>query len=140
MLSKNAFRRLVKQCLAEVITEELGNADSRITPAERKQIGKSFAAAGLDGNGHFQKKEHGLQAITKVLDSLGFQLDMVSADIIMGDEGSRNLSFRRKNDAGADPFTEKEAIANSRIVFSWYNRAPQGQIGQSDFEILSYAS
>lgn len=130
---------MVKQCIAEVLTESPAS-DNRISPGERNKIGKAFAAAGLDGNGHFEKKEHGLQAITKVLDSLGFQLDMVSGDIIMGDQGSRNLTFRRKNDAGQDPFTEKEEIGNSRIVFTWYNRAPQGSMGRADYEILSYAS
>lgn len=137
MLSKFAFKHLVKQCIAEVLVEAPSAVD-KLSASERNKIGKAFAAAHLDGNGHFEKKEHGLQAITAVLDSLGFQLDMVSADIIMGDQGSRNLLFRRKNDPGADPFTEKPEIQNSRIVFSWYNRAQQGH--PADFEILAYAS
>lgn len=136
-MSKYSFKYLVKQCIAEVLVEAPSSED-RISKGEQGKIGKAFTDAGLDGNGHFKKKEHGLQAITSVLDSLGFQLDMVSADIIMGDQGSRNLTFRRRNDPGQDPFTEKPEIANSRIVFSWYNRAQPGR--PSDFEVVAYAS
>lgn len=137
MMSKFAFKHLVKQCIAEVLVEA-PSSESRLSAGERNKIGKAFRIARLDGNGHFEKKEHGLQAITAVLDSLGFQLDMVSADMIMGDQGSRNLLFRRKNDPGQDPFTEKPEIENSRIVFTWYNRAQPGH--PTDFEIVAYAS
>jgi hypothetical protein len=138
MLIKNSFKHLVKQCLAEVIVEAPEPQENKLGASERNKISKAFAAAHLDGNGSFQKKEHGLQAITAVLDSLGFKLDMVSSDIIMGDQGSRNLSFRRNNDPGQDPFTEKREIENSRIVFSWYNRSQPGN--PANFEILAYAS
>jgi len=116
---------------------------TKLTNSERKKIGAAFTKAGLDGNGRFEKKEHGLSAITDALSSLGFELNMVSGDLIMGDKGQRNLPFRRANDPGADPFTDKPEIENSRIVFVWermdgptfqYSNAP------SKFEILAYAS
>jgi len=115
----------------------------KLTNSERKKIGAAFTKLGLDGNGRFEKKEHGLSAITDALSSLGFQLNMVSGDTIMGDKGQRNLPFRRTNDPGADVFTDKPEIENSRIVFVWerldgpgfaYPHAP------SKFEILAYAS
>lgn len=106
----------------------------RISNSERNKIGNAFAKLGLDGNGRFVKKEHGLGAVNSALQSLGFQLDMVSADIIMGDKGSRNFTFRRVNDEGQDAFTEKPEIINSRIVFNWELLSPD------KFEVLAYAS
>lgn len=115
----------------------------RIDNSERNKISKAFAKVGLDGNGRFEKKEHGLRAVSDVLADFGFQLDMVSADTIMGDKGSRNLIFRRVNDPGQDPFTEKPEIVNSRISFNWERL--DGSTFQypdtpSKFEILAYAS
>lgn len=119
------------------------DSESNITNAERSKMIDAFKRAGLDGNGRFVKKEQGLAATTQILDALGFNLDMVTADSIMGDKGSRQLIFRRKNDAGQDIFTEKPEIQNSRIVFGWtrmdgptfqYSNAP------SKFEIHVYAS
>ena len=110
----------------------------KLSNSERNKIGAAFKQAGLDGNGRFEKKERGLAAVTNALDSLGFQLDMVSGDMIMGDSGSRNFIFRRKNAPGQDPFTQTNEISNSRIVFTWENLASQGQ--PVKFEILAYAS
>ena len=115
----------------------------KISNSERKRIGLAFKKAGLDGNGRFEKKEHGLQAITNALSSLGFQLDMVSADTIMGDKGNRNLIFRRANSVGDDPFSEKSEIQNSRISFNWERLdGPTHQYpnSPSKFEVLAYAS
>ena len=115
--------------------EEAGEQKpEKISNGERNKLGKEFAKLGLDGNGRFVKKEYGLRAVTSVLDSLGFQLDMVTLDTIMGDKGSRNFVYRRKNDEGQDPFSEKPEIINSRIVFTWELLAPD------KFEVLVYAS
>jgi hypothetical protein len=111
---------------------------NKLTPKEKRQIGEAFAKVGLDGNGRFPKIETGLSAVTNVLASLGFNLDMVSSDQIRGDKGSQMLTFRRANDAGADPFTEKVMIDNSRIAFSWENLSNAGV--EKRFEILAYAS
>lgn len=116
---------------------------TNLTDAERSRMTAAFKKVGLDGNGRFTKKEHGLAAVTKILDALGFNLDMVTADSIMGDKGSRSFIFRRKNDEGQDIFTEKPEIENSRIVFSWQRMdGPTHQYPQSPskFEILVYAS
>jgi hypothetical protein len=110
----------------------------KLSNGERNQISKAFAKLGLDGNGRFPKIETGLAAVTDALSSLGFQLDMVSKDMIMGDKGSRMLTYRRVNDPGQDIYTEKPEIQNSRIAFNWENLSQQDQIPQ--FEILAYAS
>lgn len=119
----------------EFIAEMGVKADTnRLSASERRMIGKAFAERGLDGNGRFEKKEGGLGAITDALNSLGFQLDMVSGDLILGDKGTRAFIFRRVNTPGQDPFTQKDEIPNSRIVFNWELLSP------NKFEILAYAS
>lgn len=121
--------------------DEAAASETKISSAERKNIHAAFQKLGLDGNGRFLKKEHGLQAVTNALSELGFTLDMVSADLIMGDKGSRNFLFRRSNDQRQDPFSEKNEIDNSRIVFNWEKlQGMQGQGGSSPFEILAYPS
>ncbi len=107
---------------------------NKLSNSERQKIGKEFAKVGLDGNGRFQKKEEGLQKVTDALSNLGFQLDMVSGDVIMSDKGSRNLTFRRKNEPGQDAYTEQPIIDNSRIAFTWE------LLDGRSFEILAYAS
>ncbi len=122
-ISENVFR-----------LEEAPSVVNKLSKPEQRAIGSAFAKAGLDGNGRFEKKEQGLLTVTNALSSLGFQLDMVSADMIMGDRGSRNLLFRRQNPPGTDAFTEQPEISNSRIAFTWELLSP------GKFEILAYAS
>ena len=146
--TKKSFESLVKQCIAEVITEspKQNKADkmvSNISQAERNKLHDSLKKRGVDGNGRFDKKEHGLREVSNALDECGFILDMVSADIIMGDKGSRMLPFRRKNDEGADIYSEKPMIENSRLVFNWERLdGPTHQYPNSPhkFEIQTYAS
>lgn len=114
--------------------KEANSNINKLSSSERNKISAGFAKAGLDGNGRFVKKEHGLQAVSQVLSSLGFQLDMVSGDLIMGDKGSRNFIFRRVNTPGQDTFTENPEISNSRIAFVWELLSP------NKYEILAYAS
>lgn len=129
------LKDLVLECLNEVLTE--AGAVNKLSTGERNKLTAAFAKLKLDGNGRFPKKEHGLQAVSQALSLYGFQLDMVSADLIMGDKGSRNFIFRRANAAGQDPFTEQPEIENSRIVFTWENL---GTPENPKFEILVYAS
>lgn len=112
--------------------------EDKLSKKEQNQIGNEFAKLGLDGNGRFEKVSLGLRAVTNALSDLGFNLDMVSGDLILGDRGNRTFTFRRQNDEGQDIFTEKPEITNSRIVFVWENLAAEGQ--PKRFEVLAYAS
>ncbi len=132
------IKSLIKECINEVLAEDAAGAVDKLSQSDRNKLAQGFKVAKLDGNGRFQKKEHGLQAVSKVLSAFGFQLDMVSGDLIMGDKGQRMFVFRRANAEGQDPYTEQPEIANSRIVFVWENLARPGQPAQ--FEILVYAS
>jgi hypothetical protein len=129
-----ASKKLNLEGTTERTLDEVGNKPNKISNGERNKIGMVFKKAGLDGNGRFEKKEAGLAAVTTALSSLGFSLDMVTGDMLMGDQGSRNFIYRRKNAEGQDPFTEGPEITNSRIVFNWTLLAP------GKFEILAYAS
>jgi len=134
----NSFRLAEVQPIS--MMTEGGNT---LTSSERTKIQAAFKKVGLDGNGRFEKKELGLAAVTKILSVLGFQLDMVTGDLIMGDKGYRNFTFRRANDPDQDPFTEKPEISNSYIVFNWERMdgpTHQHPDSPSKFEIHAYAS
>jgi hypothetical protein len=128
----------LRSLIRETVVAEAGAAVDKLSNSERSKISSAFAKAGVDGNGRFEKKEHGIQAVSQALSSLGFQLDMVSGDLIMGEKGSRTLRFRRANAQGQDPFTEQPAIENSYIVFNWENLSGPGQPAR--FEVQCYAS
>lgn len=113
----------------------------KVSPRDKKNISEAFKKLGLDGNGRFESVGQGLAAVTKALSELGFNLDMVNADQIRGDQGSVALPFRRSNDEGQDPFTEKDGIKNSRVAFSWTNLVGgSDQLAPKKFECLAYPS
>jgi hypothetical protein len=109
-----------------------------LSAPERNKISKAFTQAGLDGNGRFQKVSQGLSAVTSALSSLGFNLDMVSGDIILGDRGHRAFKFRRANSETQDAFDENPEIEGSLISFTWENLANEHDTPR--FEILAYPS
>ena len=140
-IGENSFR--IRSVYPPKKVSEAGNAQNKLSASERNKISTEFKKMGLDGNGRFQKKEDGLRAVTDALSKLGFSLDLVTADLIMGDRGSRNFLFRRANAPGQDAFTENPEISNSRIVFTWERLdGPTSQYPDSPnrFEILAYAS
>ena len=110
--------------------KEANSAPDKLVQKERNAISSAFAKAGVDGNGRFTSVGKGLSAVTFALDSVGFNLDMVSGDLVLGDKGSRMLPFRRKS---PDATVELPEIKNSRISFNWE------KLGDK-FEIQCYAS
>jgi hypothetical protein len=125
------------------VSEDKGKQSSILTAAEKQKINKTLTHIGLDGNGRFEKVSRGLLYITRGLDAVGFSLDMVSGDIIMGDKGSRMLPFRRKAYEGQDVFTENPEIENSRIYITWENLTPPRDnqpTSVGNFEIIAYAT
>lgn len=126
----------------ELVVKESLNQTDKLTARERIKLSREFAKAGLDGNGRFKTVGEGISKIAHVLNKCGFDLDVVSNDIEVASahhnsdyaEGQRQLTFRRSIAEGADPFSEKEEISNSRIAMSWHSKRQHG------FEILAYAS
>jgi hypothetical protein len=112
-------------------TEQLKEAElklDKISNSERNKIHNEFKKLGVDGNGRFGNVSKGISVVSTALDNVGFDLDMVTGDILLGDKGSRMLPYRRKNVGQENP-----EIKNSRIVFNWYKDA-------SGYEIQCYAS
>ena len=98
------------------------------------QISKSKM---LGGNLKVKSVGEGLHEIKNILDSCGFNLDMISGDMVMGPEGNALLTFRRKTD---NPVIEGQEIENSRISFTWENLEPleDGAEIKKRYEILAY--
>lgn len=90
----------------------------------------------LDGNVKVQSVGRGISALAGALDKAGFILDMVSGDLLLGDRGNRDLTFRRKNLPDADPFSEQPAF-ETRVHFVWENVGDRSH-EQKRFEIIAY--
>jgi hypothetical protein len=99
----------------------------------KNKIAKDFKKAGLDGNGRFQKPQHGTAKAIEILNSHGIELDDVpSADYFRNKESGRfnwHLAFKNKE----DPFSP-ESISNSMLSVSYYQIAP------NKYEVLVYLS
>ena len=130
---KNFFNR-------RTLNENTENAQStyKVKDKDKKMIGKAFEEAGLDGNGRFGNPSKGIAAVAKALHSVGFELDMVSGDLLLGANGQRNLSYR-KYDQSTGTFDEHPAVTNSLIAFNWHY---EGKDHNDDpmYEIQCYPS
>jgi len=110
----------------------------RLTKKDRNDIHEAFRLAGLDGNGRFGNPSKGIAAVAKALHSVGFELDMVRGDLLLGANGQRNLSYR-KYDKNTRTFDEHPAVEKSLIAFNWHY---QGKDHNDDpmYEIQCYPS
>jgi hypothetical protein len=109
---------------------------NKTTVSERTRIARALMCSdllrGLDRN---QSKPRALWAIHEALTKCGFVLDMVSADIIMGDKGQRCLSFSRQDDLIDG---DGVRIENAAICFVWENLA--ATVESPRWEFLAYVS
>jgi len=110
----------------------------RLTKPERTAIGKAFKAEGLDGNGRFGNPTKGVVALQRALDTVGFHLDTVYGDILLGDQGNRLLVFRKTGEK-VSPLEEHPEVVTSRISFSW-ELLGKDKNGDPIYEILCYPS
>jgi len=97
---------------------------------EHKELGGNIK---VDGIGK------AINILAAALDSVGYTLGMVSGDLILGDKGSRMLSFSRKS-TNPDPYIEGQEITNSRISFNWEVTSKESDYGPKKYEIVAYAS
>jgi hypothetical protein len=120
------------------VTESVDKGVSFLSTPERQKINNAFHTSSiLKGIQKVRKPSEGVSEVNKILDNLGYTLDMVSGDILLGDQNTRHLSFRKKW-TGEDPFNEHPQIENSRIVFTWENLERPGR--NPSIEIIAYAS
>ena len=110
----------------------------KIGTPEKNNISKILAKYGLDGNGRFGNPSKGVSALAKALDEAGFHLGMVSGDILLGDEGSRLLTYHKYSDSTKE-FEEHPEVSNSRIAFNWTKLGTDKE-GNPVFEIQTYPS
>lgn len=92
----------------------------------------------LGGNMKVDSISKGLHELGNILDSCGYNLEMVTGDMIMGEKGNILLKFSRKTD---NPFIEGVEIENSRISFAWENLELPDKDGfqsKKKYEILAY--
>ena len=148
----------LKQLIREVIEEVQAG---RIDASERRKIANELHKYPvLQGNEKVHKPSEALKYITKALNDAGFQLNMVTGDILLGDKGQRLLSFSRAPnpmyvspemalDAGDRSMAgslysgseEGEEITNSRISFAWEvtSVSPTNSL-EKKFEIVAYVT
>lgn len=109
-----------------------------LNKVDRNKISHKLKEYGLDGRGRFGSPTIGVQALTNALEDAGFHLDMV--DAILGEEGHRQLSFRRFLDTVRDSEGEEHPqIENSYIHFEW-TKVGEDEKGNPNYEILCYTT
>ena len=118
--------------------ESLPNSEYKLQKSERNSINKALSKYGLDGNGRFGNPSKGVSALSKALDEAGFQLGMVSGDILLGDEGSRLLPYHKYSNSTKE-FEEHPEVSNSRIAFNWTKLGTDKE-GNPVFEVQTYPS
>jgi hypothetical protein len=105
--------------------------------ADKNKIHHKLKEYGLDGQGRFGSPTFGVQALSNALDDAGFHLDMVSGGLL-GEEGHRQLSFRRFLDTIKDSEGEEHPqIENSYVHFEW-TKLGEDEKGNPKYEILCY--
>jgi len=145
-LLKESFGLLKKKVVeeknkdADIETSDLSLVENpKINKEERIKITDHIHSSKmLGGNLKVDSISKGLQEVGNILDSCGYNLEMVTGDMIMGEKGSILLKFSRQTD---NPFIEGVEIENSRISFSWENiESPDKDCFQSKkkYEILAY--
>lgn len=137
-MKKSDLKQLIKEVIEEVQLE------SKLTASEKKKISNEMHKyKELGGTVKVPKLGVALNKIQMALDAAGFQLDMVSGDMLMGNKGNRLLPFRRKSTSD-DPYSEGSAIENSRINFTWEITDARANapllVGNQSYEVISYVT
>jgi hypothetical protein len=113
--------------------------DGTLKADERKAINNEITKhKELDGNVKVDSLGKALTVLTNALYKVGYNLDMVTGDILLGDKGSRLLTFHRKS-TSPDPFVKGTEIENSRISFNWEVTSTDDS-GLKRYEVVAYAS
>ena len=136
--SKDAAIEILDDEGFEAISESKDSNSHKLLPKEKKAIHKKMAEVGLDGNGRFGNPSKAVSVLGGALKDVGFHLDMVHGDLILGDKGHRLLVFRRTGE-NVSPLEEHPEVVNSRISFSWEKLGYDNE-GHPKYEVLCYPS
>jgi hypothetical protein len=148
LLVKESFGLLKKKVVAEKVEEpkqkkkkdsvEDLSQSSTINKKERIKIQNALHKSNvLGGNTKVDSISKGLFEVGNALDACGFNLQMVTGDMILGPKGNILLSFSRK---GENSFVDGVEIENSRISFTWENleKVDGGFESKKRYEIIAY--
>ena len=148
LLVKESFGLLKKKVVAEKVEEpkekkkkdsvEDISQSSTINKKERIKIQNALHKSNvLGGNTKVDSISKGLFEVGNALDACGFNLQMVTGDMILSPKGNILLSFSRK---GENSFVDGVEIENSRISFTWENleKVDGGFEGKKRYEIIAY--
>lgn len=138
-LPKDYQLKLGRITKKDVEVTEATNSGYKITPKERNIIRKSMDKyPELKGNKKYDReggKTLAVQLISRCLEEVGFQLDMVTGDMLIGEKGNRLLPYSK---VSFEPNTEASPVGNSRINFAWENLSG-GKFNPS-YEIIAYVT
>jgi len=147
LLVKESFGLIKKKVVAEKVEDsEKGKKPSvdtepqsnTINKKERIKIQNALHKSNiLGGNTKVDSISKGLWEVGNALESCGFNLQMVTGDMILGPQGNILLPFSRK---GENPFVDGPEIENSRISFTWENleKVEDGFQAKKRYEIIAY--
>lgn len=148
LLVKESFGLLKKKVVVEKTEEPKENKkkdsvedisqSSTINKKERIKIQNALHKSNvLGGNTKVDSISKGLFEVGNALDACGFNLQMVTGDMILAPKGNILLSFSRK---GENSFVDGVEIENSRISFTWENLegSEGGFEGKKRYEIIAY--
>ena len=131
-MTKSDLKQLIKESIMEIISE----VQYKISPKEKnlisKELHKPETHAVLGGTKKIESVGRAITIITNALQNVGFHLNMVTGDILLGDKGSRLLSYTKKS-TNPDPFIEGPEVVNSRISITWEKMS-------NGFEIIAYVT
>lgn len=147
LLVKESFGLIKKKVVSEKVEDsEKGKKPSvdiepqsnTINKKERIKIQNALHKSNiLGGNTKVDSISKGLWEVGNALESCGFNLQMVTGDMILGPQGNILLPFSRK---GENPFVDGPEIENSRISFTWENleKVEDGFQAKKRYEIIAY--
>lgn len=105
------------------------NTTTTITTKERTAITRELLTKDvLRGIDRTKTKGQAINVIAQCLEKCGFELNLVTGDILLGPHNTRHLSFARR-DCG-------ESIENSSVVFVWEELNKSGSLT----EFIAYLS
>jgi hypothetical protein len=147
LLVKESFGLIKKKVVAEKVEDsekvkkpsvDTEPQSNTINKKERIKIQNALHRSNiLGGNTKVDSISKGLLEVGNALESCGFNLQMVTGDMILGPQGNILLPFSRK---GENPFVDGPEIENSRISFTWENleKVEDGFQAKKRYEIIAY--
>jgi len=122
-----------------IISKLLESSESFLSKPERTSISNSFHKDPiLSGNDKVRSLGQAVSRLSQVMSDHGFVLDMVSGDLLLGEKGSRLLSFRRALPPGSDAFSEGPEVENTRVSFNWDNLNDMNRTLSKSYEVIVY--